>query len=175
MAKMYNRIFVFAALAMLLSCIGSAQPLTIEKEILVGTWKLVSASNVTEKGAVNDAPYGRNPIGLLTYTADGRMMAIITDGGRKLLSTYWRVAPADEKAEAFSTSLSYAGTFTVGGGNRVIHHVEASSDPNRVNTDLVRVVVKLEGGRVTLRTANSLVWDDGLRYAYQELVWDRVK
>jgi hypothetical protein len=165
MAKMYKRILVFAALAMLLSCIGSAQPLTIEKEILVGTWKLVSASNVTEKGAVNDAPYGRNP----------RMMAIITDGGRKLLSTYWRVAPADEKAEAFSTSLSYAGTFTVGGGNRVIHHVEASSDPNRVNTDLVRVVVKLEGGRVTLRTANSLVWDDGLRYAYQELVWDRVK
>ena len=163
-----------AALAML-SCTAFSQPVSIQKGALVGTWKLVSASNVTDKGVVNDAPYGRNPIGFLTYTADGRMMAIITDGGPKPLSKYWRIAPAGEKAQAFTTSLTYAGTFTVIDGNRVIHHVEASSDPNRVNTDLVRVVVNLANGRVTLRTANGMAWDDGVQYAYQELVWDRLK
>lgn len=66
----------------------------------------MSASNVTDKGIVKDEVYGRNPVGFLTYTADGRMMAIITGGGRKPLSKYWRVAPAKEKAAAYSTSLS---------------------------------------------------------------------
>ncbi len=156
------------------SCLGVAQPLPIQKEMLVGTWKLVSASNVTDKGIVKEEAYGPNPIGFLTYTADGRMMGILTNGGRKPLSNGWKVAPAEEKAEAFSTSLAYAGTFTVSAG-RVTHHVEAATDPNRVNTDLVRLIVKLQGDRVTLRTANPVVWDDGVRYAYQELVWDRVK
>jgi hypothetical protein len=171
---MYKRILTLTALAMVLSCIANAQSRPIQKEMLVGTWKLVSASNVTDSGIVREEAYGRSPIGFLTYTADGRMMAIVTDGGRKTLSKYWRVAPAEEKAEAFSTSLSYAGTFTLS-GNRVTHHVEASSYSNWVNTDLVRLIVNLQDDRVTLRTTTPFVWDDGVRYAYQELVWDRMK
>ena len=171
---MYKRILTSTALAMALSCIGRAQALSIQKEILVGTWKLVSVSNVTDTGIVREEAYGRNPIGFLTYTADGRMIAILTNRERKPLSKGWKVAPSEEKAEAFSTSLAYAGTFTVS-GDRVTHHVEAATDPNRVNNDMVRVVVSLEGDRVTLRTAEPLAWDDGVRYAYQELVWDRMK
>jgi len=172
--KTYKRILTSTALAMVLSCIANAQPLLIQKEMLIGTWKLVSVSNVTDSGIVREEAYGRNPIGFLTYTADGRMMGILTNGGRKPLSKGRKVAPAEEKVQAFSTSLSYAGTFTVS-GDRVTHHVEASTDPNRVNKDLVRVVVSLQGDRVTLRTAEPLAWDDGVRYAYQELVWDRMK
>lgn len=171
---MYKRILTSTALAMGLVSIGSAQSLQIQKEMLIGTWKLVSASNMTDKGIVNDEAYGRNPIGFLTYTADGRMMAIITDGGRKPLSKYWRVAPAGEKAEAFSTSLSYAGTFTLS-GDRVTHHVEAASDPNRVNRDLVRVIVNLQDNRVTLRTTAPFIWDNDVHVTYQELTWDRMK
>jgi len=170
---MYKRILALTALATVLACIGRAQPVSIQKEMLVGTWKLVSVSNVTDSGIVREEAYGRNPIGFLTYTADGRMIAILTNGGRKLLSKGWKVAPAEEKAEAFSTSLSYAGTFTVS-GDRVTHHVEAATDPNRANTDLVRIV-NLHGDRMTLRTTTPLAWDDGVRYAYQELVWDRIK
>jgi hypothetical protein len=166
----------FALISMLTTCssFAGAQSRPLEKEMLIGTWKLISASNVTDKGIVKNEVYGRNPMGLLTYTADGRMMALITDGGRKRLSKYWRIAPAEEKAEAYSTSLSYAGTFTLS-GSRVTHHVEVSSDPNRVNTDLVRIITKLQGDRVTLRTTAPIVWDDGVQYAYQELVWERVK
>jgi hypothetical protein len=170
---MNKRMFLLTTLVMVISGSGSAQSGSIQKETLVGTWKLVSVSNVTDKGVVKDEAYGRNPIGFLTYTADGRMMGILTNGGRKPLSKGWKVAPAEEKAEAFSTSLAYAGTFTVS-GNRVIHSVEASTDPNRLNKDLVRLIVKLQGDRVTLRTADSLFWDDGVQYAYQELVWDRM-
>jgi len=80
----------------------------------------------------------------------------------------------EEKAEAFSTALAYAGTFTVS-GDRVTHHVEAATDPNRVTKDLVRIVVRLVGDRVTVRTVDPLAWDDGVRYAYQELVWVRMR
>jgi hypothetical protein len=171
---MYSQILTSTALGMVLSCIGNAQPRAIQKEMLVGTWKLVSASNVTDTRIVKNEVYGRNPIGFLTYTADGRMMAIITDEGRKPLSKYWRVAPAEEKAQAYSTSLSYAGTFTLS-GNKVTHHVEASSYPNWVNTDLVRLIMNLDDNHLTIRTTAPLVWDDGVRYAYQELEWDRMK
>ena len=171
---MIKRIFVLTAMLTVFSRLGNAQSGAIQKEMLVGTWKLVSVSNVTDQGAVNYEAYGPNPIGFLTYTSNGRMIAILTNAGRKPLSKGWKVAPAEEKAQAFSTSLAYAGTFTVS-GNKIIHHVEAATDPNRVNKDLVRLVVNLQGDRVTLRTADPLPWDDGVVYAYQELVWDRMK
>ena len=169
-----TRILASTALAMVLSGIGSAQPLAIQKEMLVGTWKLVSASNVTDKGIVKKEAYGRNPIGFLTYTADGRMMAIITDGSANRYRSTGEWLLPRKKPRHFRHRSSYAGTFTLT-GNKVTHHVEASSDPNRVNTDLVRIIVKLEDDRVTLRTTAPFVWDGGAQIAYQELVWDRMK
>jgi hypothetical protein len=52
-------------------------------------------------------------------------------------------------------------------GDKVVHHVEASSIPNWVNTDLVRLIVKLQGDRLTLRAPLPFVWADGVKYAYQ--------
>jgi hypothetical protein len=153
-----------------MSPIGSAQ----YEEMLVGTWKLVSASNVTDKGIVMNEPYGQTFTGLLTYTPDGRMMALVTWGERKPLSNGFFATPAKEKAEAYATSLSYAGTFTLN-GQKVTHHVEASSIPNWVNTDLVRTITKLESNRVILQADVPSVWSDGVQYAYQELTWKRVK
>jgi hypothetical protein len=39
----------------------------------------------------------------------------------------------------------------------------------------VRLIVSLQDDRLTLRTTTPVVWDDGVRYAYQELVWNRMK
>src|SRR5690242_18744871 len=72
--------------------IGQENGLAQSKNALVGTWKLISATDTTDKGQVMKDGYGRNPTGLLTYTTDGRMMAIITNGGRKPLSVNDRVA-----------------------------------------------------------------------------------
>jgi hypothetical protein len=38
------------------------------KDTLVGTWKLVDATDTTEKGEVIEHSYGQNPTGFLTYT-----------------------------------------------------------------------------------------------------------
>ena len=158
-------------LLFLIPALGTEYALAPPKSDLVGTWKLISAIDTTDKGQIVRNVYGLNPTGFLTYTADGRMMAIITDGGRKPLSVPDRVsAPASERAEAFATSVAYGGRYTLD-GDKVIHHVEVSAMQNTVNTELVRTIVKLEGKRVTLRT--PLFSRAGLKVT-EELVWERM-
>jgi hypothetical protein len=55
-----------------------------------------------------------------------------------------------EKADAFATFFAYAGTYSVR-GNRITHHVQISSVPNWVNTDLIRTF-KASGNTLTLTT-----------------------
>ncbi|HEY6248494.1 MAG TPA: lipocalin-like domain-containing protein [Candidatus Angelobacter sp.] len=137
---------------------------------LVGTWKLVSASLSTAGGERNDAPFGQNPTGFLTYTGEGRMAGMISYSGRKPLSVSdWSLAEVEEKAEAFSTFGAYAGRYTLR-EDRVIHHVEISSLQNWVNTDLVRLI-KFQGDRLILVTPPTSVKEEIQTW---ELVWERV-
>ena len=86
---MRNNFIVLAwVVAAVFSAAGNAQC----NFSVVGTWKLVSVSSTSDKGEMNKAALGQHPSGLLTYTADGRMMAIISDDGRKPLSIPDRVA-----------------------------------------------------------------------------------
>ena len=118
----------------------------------MGTWKLVSASSTTPSGERDETPYGPGPSGFLTYTADGRVTALISYGGRKPLSG---LSSPHEQAEAFKTFIAYAGRYTFS-GKHIVHHVEISSIQNYVNKDLVRIV-KFDGDRVTLITPPTLV------------------
>lgn len=138
---------------------------------LIGTWKLVSATDTTGKGESSDA-FGSNPAGFLTYTADGRMIGMISHGGRRPLSIPDYInAPPAERAEAFATFLAYAGTYRLE-GSRVIHLVEASWVENSVDTEQVRNIVKLEGEKLILRTPPYL---KGGRMVTTELTWRSLK
>jgi len=140
-------------LSLLVPAIGQESGSAQSKNAVVGTWKLVSATETTKKGEVRAAYGWQNPAGLLTYTADGRIMAITTNGRRKPLSVSDNIgAPAEERAEAFATMTAYAGSYTLN-GNRVIHHIEVSSMPNAVNTDQVRLIHQPE--RQLLDPANA--------------------
>ena len=122
---------------------------------LVGTWRLVSVFAVDVDGRRTEAPYGTNPTGLITYTADGRMSAVISYGGRRPLSGDRVSAPESERAAAFATAFGYAGRYQVR-GSQVTHHVEVSTVQNWVNTDLVRTVA-FDANRLTLRTPPTSV------------------
>ncbi|MFY9527720.1 MAG: lipocalin-like domain-containing protein [Candidatus Acidiferrales bacterium] len=165
---MRNSIVVLvAALAAVFSSTASAQC----KDSIVGTWKLVSVTSTTDKGEVNRAVLGQNPSGFVMYTADGRMMAIISDDGRKPLSVADRVsAPAEERAQAYSTSMAYAGryTFTC---DKVVDHVEVASLQNWVNTDQTRAVT-VQGNRLIVRNTPQL---RGGAMVTLESVWERLK
>ena len=148
----------------------SAAAIAQSKDAVVGTWKLVSYTSTTEKGEIKHF-MGEKPTGFLTYTSDGRMSVIITAQGRKSYSVNDPIAaPAEERAEACATMIAYAGSFTFT-GNKVTHHVEAASVPNREGTDLVRTV-KLEGNRLILRTPPGLT---GGAQVTTEVVWERIR
>jgi hypothetical protein len=99
------------------------------------------------------------------------MMAIISDDGRKPLSIPDRVAaPAEERAQAYSTFMAYAGryTFTC---DKVVHHVEVASLQNWVNTDQTRIVM-FQDNHLIVRNTPQL--RNGVTVNL-ESVWDRVK
>lgn len=80
---MKNKFIVLASvIASVFSAAGNAQC----NFSVVGTWKLVSVASRTDKDETKKAALGQHPSGLLTYTADDRMMVIISDDGRKPLS-----------------------------------------------------------------------------------------
>jgi len=164
--------WILTVLIVMPFCSATAQ----SRDAIVGTWRLVSMTNTTAKGEVN-YPMGRNPSGFITYTADGRMMVIITGDGRKALSVSdYIAAPAEERAEAFATLAAYAGRYTLT-GDKVIHHVEIAWMQNLVSTDLIRSVVKLDSNNLILRTPSGApsILRGGVEVASQEAVWERVK
>ena len=78
---------------------------------LLGTWKMVSwlRESVTTGEKVDRL--GPNPIGYLSYSADGRMFAIAVKQDRPPpVST---MATNDEKLGLFDSMLAYAGTYTI--------------------------------------------------------------
>jgi hypothetical protein len=163
----FERYLVGVSMFLVFSSTATAQC----NDSVVGTWKLVSNTSTTDKGEVNETVLGQNPSGLLTYTANGRMMAIISDDGRKPLSIADRVAaPAEERAQAYSTFMAYAGryTFTC---DKVVTHVEVASLQNWVNTDQTRFV-HIEDNRLFVRNTPQL---RGGVMVTIESVWERLK
>src|SRR5215468_7403494 len=77
---------------------------------LLGTWRLKSYV-VTAGTSETSMPYGAEPIGYLSYSADGRMQAIGTSSER--------IVPRDpaltteERSALYKTMFAYAGTFSV--------------------------------------------------------------
>ncbi len=133
---------------------------------LVGTWILVSASSTTSTGERNETPYGLHPVGFLTYTADGRITAMISNGARKSLVGGGSL---EEQAEAFKTFLAYAGRYALS-GDTITHSVDISSIQTYVGKDLIRTV-KFQGNRITLVTPPTPM--NGKIRVF-ELIWERL-
>lgn len=133
---------------------------------LVGSWKLISVSSKKRDGST-DSPYGITPAGVLTYTHDGRMSALISFDGRKPLP-FGGGTPEDQ-AEAFRTFLGYAGSYRLD-GDKVIHRVEVSSIQSLVDKDLIRTI-KFETNRITLTTPPTPIQGE---MQIVDLIWQRI-
>jgi hypothetical protein len=137
---------------------------------VLGTWKL--KSTVREVAATGEKlkPFGEHPNGYLSYSADGRMYAIITADNRiKPLEAN----PTDEqRVKLHQTMTGYAGTYTVQ-GEKVTHHVDISWNEAWTGTDQVRFF-KLDGNTLTITTPLFKSPMDG-REGRVVLVWEKVK
>lgn len=136
---------------------------------LVGAWRLRSWRIHYADGRAPTVPFGDRPDGLLVYSPDGWMSATVSRAGRPPLPSDQspRTADAERVAEAFRSYFHYAGPYRFE-GDRVVHSVQLSLNPNFNGTEQVRQV-HLDGAVLTLRGEDSA----GGTVRRHELVWQR--
>jgi len=125
---------------------------------LVGTWRLVKTHARNDAGEPMHPPYGPQPMGVVVFSAERRMIAVLCDSRAAL--------PADESDREYT---SYCGTYTFDGAT-LVTRVDAASDPGRIGSDQVRKV-RFEGDRLVL-TPPPRPWRGVMQH--RELFWERV-
>jgi hypothetical protein len=130
--------------AMALQVVGSQPPAPVAqapRELLVGSWVLVSRQDRAADGSVVPEPaLGSDPVGFLVYDGHGNMtvqlMRRLRDGGA--------VTPARPRAGAANSGSAdgydaYFGTYSVDLAARTVtHHLVGALVPGDVGKSLVR-------------------------------------
>jgi hypothetical protein len=119
---------------------------------LVGRWRLLRWERLEADGETR-LPFGDKPVGVVIYTDDGFMAVQIMkseDGSN----------PSPNESQSVRASgrayLAYCGRYEVNeAGTIVIHHVEASLNPNWVNNDQARNIEWIEDGLLLSTTEGS--------------------
>lgn len=142
----------------------------IGPEDLYGTWQLVRYVWQDAATGKNDEPFGSKPSGVLGYSRDGRVYAILVGDTRPKPADLAKVSD-QERVELFKTMVAYAGTFTFD-GKVAIHHVDVSWNGTRTGTDLVRNLT-LEGRRLTITSNLQPSGIDG-RPGTVSLIWEKM-
>ena len=95
---------------------------------IIGTWACVRVEAVDANGKPTTAPFGgKNTLGRVVFTKDGRMSATIMDA---------RLEIPDGETREYSC---YSGLYTFD-GKTLITRVDACSDPERMGTEQTRTV-----------------------------------
>jgi hypothetical protein len=147
----------FSTLAlMMVMLLGSASLVKAQAEgagrfKLIGTWRLISATQRMDDGSQRPDPQpGPSGVGYIIYTATGQMCALLANPDRPK----WRAEKSPTEAElrsAMDGLVAYCGTYEVNEKEGyVLHHIEFDRIPNLAGTDRKRLF-KIAGKRLTLR------------------------
>ena len=132
--------------------------MTATPRSIVGTWRLVDASARDQHGNPRPKPYGPAGMGMITLSANGRMMAVLCDGH------------PDLESGAIREYASYCGNYTFD-GETLVTRVDASGLVRiAIGRDQVRGV-RFEGERMIL-TPPPLATKD--KEIHRELHWERI-
>jgi hypothetical protein len=127
--------------------------MSLEASALIGAWTLSGFRVTFSDGRDALEPFGGDARGLLVYSADGHVCAVLSRGDRQPLQAgsleqAHRASEAD-KARAFDSYLSYAGRWRLE-GDEVTHLVELAAVPEVVGAEQKRRAT-LDGDALTLR------------------------
>ena len=102
---------------------------------LVGTWTLVS-STLEKDGKTTDF-YGPNPMGQVTFGADGRFLSLITRSDLPKFVSNNRVEGTPEENKAVvQGSIAFFGTYLVSDTDKIFTvHIESCTFPNWNETE----------------------------------------
>lgn len=135
--------------------------MAVKDDDLIGAWALEEMYAETEDGT-RSHPMGRDASGMIMYTPDHHMSAIVHFADRFLPAD----RPSDEdQAEAFSSYFNYAGTWSLE-GNAVTHVLTHALDPNMVGMSLTRNI-EHDGARMVFTGLGP----DGV--TKQVIIWKR--
>ncbi|MCP1831483.1 hypothetical protein ACVIHH_003893 [Bradyrhizobium sp. USDA 4518] len=108
---------------------------------LVGTWKLISFQVETEGSNELQPWWDEHPVGFVTFTEQGRLLALLTAGDRIASAT------ADQ---LIGSMCAYSGRYRVE-GNRLSTIVDSAWLPAWIGTDQLRTL-KRDGDTLSLMT-----------------------
>ncbi|HUG15348.1 MAG TPA: lipocalin-like domain-containing protein [Thermomicrobiales bacterium] len=142
-------------------------------DALLGTWRLVSVEFIGDDGEMT-YPFGPDATGLLMYSADGHMSAVLMQQGRGSfdgMAVRRHLSDVSDAAvrAAYEGYVSYCGTWTVDEGHgTVTHHVTESLNPAEVGRDNVRAYT-LDGNRMRLEPVGGpvravITWERAERF-----------
>ncbi len=137
---------------------------------LIGTWRLVSVTREAIPSGEKTDMFGPNPIGYISYGADGRMLVVMVRSDRKAPRDL--VATEAEGAALFKSMVAYGGRYSVQ-GDRVVHEVDISWNESWTNTKQTRFI-KLDGDRLLLTTPQDRDPVDGV-HSTRTIAWEKVK
>ncbi len=124
----------------------------MNKQQLIGTWKLVSFELRLADGILI-RPMGEGVQGVLIYTPDDRVVVQLMDPERpRFAEDDWMRGTPEETKTAFEGSLAYYGTFELEKHKgMILHHIQGCTFPNWVGTDQERII-ELVDNELTLIT-----------------------
>jgi hypothetical protein len=125
---------------------------------LIGTWKLLGNHHRSAEGVELEAQFGPQPMGVIRFDANGRMIVVIADARVKL--------PDALKQRPFS---GYTGRWTLA-GDVLTTEVDESFLTQYVGSVQRREVIH-ENGRLTLVPPPLVI--DGVTH-YRDLVWEKI-
>jgi Lipocalin-like domain len=143
-----------------------------ERKKFLGVWKLVSGVAKHEVSGAIRYPWGKKPVGRLSYDEAGRVFAQLMNPGRRPVggaansgaSAAIGAASAEEMREMLTGFNAYFGTFDIDEPSKtVIHHLQSALIPSWVGTDQRRTYEFADKDElVILNTASQeayrLVW-----------------
>jgi hypothetical protein len=142
-------------------------------EALIGVWRLRQYSDVTE-GTPAIYPFGQDPEGLLIYTPEGFVSALLMARGRPNLSgNGFTEGTPDQYTSAGKSFIGYTGRYDVDESKLVVtHRPTVAFAPNMIGSIQQRLV-DLQGDVLVLTAEH--VQATGLPVPKSRLEWVRVK
>jgi hypothetical protein len=140
------------------------------KERIVGTWTLVSATQMTKEGVKSDR-WGPNPRGRAIFEANGRYSFMIfrSDVPKFASDNMNQVTAAESKAAIQGMTANY-GTWSIDEATKTLTtNIEASSSPNLNGGTQKRIIRTLSADELKYTNPASQIG------SVDDVVWKRAK
>ena len=146
--------------------------MTTIKNELIGTWRLLSYIEVPIEGDDSLFPMGKQPFGILMYSADGYMSVQVSKNDRLLYQSNDKMmATQEEMYSSLQGYIAFTGTYTVDNNQgTVIYDIESSLFPNWKNKRQCRKV-DFEGDILYLKSTAPIL-SNGV-YVNSYMTWQR--